>query len=46
MQLLADVAQSNTQWSIIYQMSSGTINVSMGQQYQDMYQFQLDMAQR
>jgi hypothetical protein len=42
MQLLADVAQSNTQWSVIYQMSSGMINIAMGQQYQDIYQFQLD----
>jgi hypothetical protein len=44
MQLLADVAQNNTQWSIIYQMSNGTINVAMGQQHQRIHQFQLDMA--
>jgi hypothetical protein len=46
MQLLADVAQNNTQWSVVYQMSSGTINVVMGQQYQDTHQFQLDLAGR
>ena len=45
-QLLADVAQNNTQWSIVYQMSSGTINVVMGQQYQNMHQFQLDLVDR
>jgi hypothetical protein len=44
MQLLADVAQNNTQWSIIYQMSTGTINVAMGQQYQNIHQFQLDLV--
>lgn len=42
MQLLAEVAQSNTQWSVIYQMSSGMINIAMGQGYQDIYQFRLD----
>jgi len=41
MQLLADVAQNNTQWSVIYQMSTGTINIAMGQQYQDIHEFQL-----
>lgn len=46
MQLLADVAQNNTQWSVIYQMNNGTIIVAMGQQYQDMYQFQLDLVSR
>jgi hypothetical protein len=44
MQLLADVAQHNTQWSVVYQMSSGVINVAMGQQYQELHQFQLDLG--
>jgi len=42
MQLLADVAQSNTQWSVVYQMSSGEIDVVMGQQYQEIHRFQLE----
>ena len=46
MQLLTDVAQDNTQWSVVYQMSSGTINVVMGQQYQDMHQFQFGLVGR
>jgi len=46
MQLLADVAQNNTQWSVVYQMSSGMITVAMGQQYQDVHQFQLDPVGR
>jgi hypothetical protein len=44
MQLLADVAQNNTQWSVVYRMSSGTIHVTMGGQYQDVHQFQLDLV--
>ena len=46
MQLLADVAQNNTQWSAIYQMSDGTINVAVGQQYKNVHQFQLDLVSR
>jgi len=46
MGLLSDVAQSNTQWSVVYQMSTGTINVVMGQEYQNIHQFQLDLASR
>jgi len=42
-QLLADVAQNNTQWSIIYQMSSGQTSVAMGQGYKNIHQFQLDL---
>ena len=44
MQLLADVAQDNTQWSVVYQMNSGVIKVAMGQQYRDVHQFQLDLV--
>ena len=44
MQLLADVAQNNTQWSVVYQMNSGMINVVMGQQYRNIHQFQLDLV--
>jgi hypothetical protein len=44
MQLLSDVAQDNTQWSVVYQMNRGTVMVSMGQHYQDVHQFQLDLV--
>lgn len=44
MQLLAEVAKDNTQWSVVYQMSSGEVNVVMGQQYQKLHQFQLDLV--
>jgi len=46
MQLLAEVSQNNTQWSVVYQMSSGTINIAMGQQYQRINTFHLDLADR
>jgi len=46
MQLLADVSQNSTQWSILYQMSNGSINVVMGQQYQNMHHFQLDLVDK
>jgi hypothetical protein len=42
MQLLAGVAQNNTQWSVVYQMNSGSVNVVMGQQFEQMHQFQLE----
>jgi metal-dependent hydrolase (beta-lactamase superfamily II) len=45
MDLLADVAQDGTQWSIVYGMSSGEIDASMGQQYRETHTFQLDLAE-
>ena len=44
MHLLAEVAQDNTQWSVVYQMNSGVIKVAMGQRYRDVHQFQLDLV--
>lgn len=43
MHLLAQVSQENTQWSIVYSLDRGEIQVVMGQDYQDVYQDQLDM---
>jgi hypothetical protein len=40
-ELLADVTQINTQWSVLYQMSSGKIDVAMGKNFDQDYQFQL-----
>jgi hypothetical protein len=44
MGLLADVSQLGTQWSAVYEMSSGEINVAMGQAFQNVHTFHLDMA--
>ena len=46
MGLLSDVSQTNTQWSVVYQMSTGTINVVMGQEYQNIHQFELGLSGR
>jgi hypothetical protein len=44
MNLLAGVSQDSTQWSIIYGMRTGEINVAMGRRYEDAYTFQLRLA--
>ncbi len=43
MQLLRDVSQANTQWSIVYSLSTGEISVTMGQEYSRMPTFHLDL---
>jgi hypothetical protein len=40
--LLSDVSQINTQWSILYHMSSGEIDVVMGRQFDHPYTFHLN----
>ena len=40
--LLSDVSQNNTQWSILYHMSSGEIEVVMGRQFNHRYRFDLN----
>jgi len=39
--LLSNVSQSNTQWSILYHMSSGEVNIAMNSQLDHPYKFQL-----
>ncbi len=39
MNLLADVSQSSTQWSVVYEMSSGGVNVAMGRAYDQVHTF-------
>jgi len=41
MGLLEDVSQTNTQWSVVYGMSTGEIIVSMERQYDNVYAFTL-----
>lgn len=43
MDLLARVSQDNTQWSITYQLDSGTVWVAMGRDYQEVYKDQLSL---
>lgn len=44
MQLLHDVSQRNTEWSIVYGMMTGEINVTMGRQYDTSHRFNLTLA--
>jgi hypothetical protein len=47
LQLLADVSQPGdfpTQWSIIYDISTGDINVVMGREYDQLHTFQFPLA--
>jgi hypothetical protein len=43
MQLLSDVKQSVTQWSSVYNMTNGDINVAISGFYDTAYKFHLDM---
>jgi hypothetical protein len=43
MTLLGMVSQAGTQWSVVYGMSTGSVNVVMGQEYFDIHTFQLDL---
>ena len=42
MDLLADVAQEGTQWSVVYGISSGEVRVSMDRHYRNVHAFRLD----
>jgi hypothetical protein len=43
MNLLQNVSQGSTQWSVIYGISTGEIHVALGGDYQSAHIFQLDM---
>lgn len=43
LRILERVAQSHTQWSITYDMSTGDVLVAMGQSYERVHYFALDM---
>jgi hypothetical protein len=42
MELLGDVSQSSTQWSVIYQLHTGQISLVMGRHYSEIHIFQLE----
>ncbi len=44
LQLLATVAQGHTQWSVVYNASSGQLKVVMGKDFDRVYPFSLEMA--
>jgi len=41
MELLAAVAQENTQWSVVYDLARGEASVVMGRNYADLYTFKM-----
>ena len=43
MQLLSEVTQGLTQWSSVYDMSSGDIYIAIGQSYDEIHEFHLDL---
>ncbi|MBI5952904.1 MAG: linear amide C-N hydrolase [Chloroflexi bacterium] len=42
MNLLSEVSQPGTQWSVVYGMDTGDVTVSMGRQYDRMHVFEID----
>jgi uncharacterized protein YceK len=42
--LLEEVSQANTQWSVVYGMLTGEVLVVMDRQYEDVYTFALDYS--
>jgi choloylglycine hydrolase len=42
--LLEQVSQDNTQWSVVYGLSTGTVQVSIGRQYDSPHTFELPHA--
>ncbi|MCJ7433871.1 MAG: hypothetical protein MUO77_10325 [Anaerolineales bacterium] len=45
MSLLQDVSQASTQWSIVYGFSTGDVTVTMGQQYDRIHTFHIDLME-
>ena len=43
MQLLSEVKQDMTQWSAVYDMTDGEIDVALGGEYKNIYSFQLNL---
>jgi hypothetical protein len=46
MSLLGQVSQPSTQWSIVYEMSTGDLRVTMGRQYARAYTFHIALASK
>ena len=44
LELLADVSQGNTQWSVVYEMSTGDVRAALGRGYADVHTLHLDLA--
>ena len=42
MDLLEDVSQESTQWSVVYHISAGEVQIVMGRDYQSVHQFEFE----
>ena len=45
MNLLGEVSQTGTQWSVIYGSSTGIVQIAMGRDYENVISFQLGLAE-
>jgi len=43
MDILKGTSQEGTTWSVVYNMSTGGINLAMGKDYNDVHTFELSM---
>lgn len=43
MQLLSEVKQEMTQWSVVYDMTNGEVDVALGGDFDTRYTFMLDL---
>lgn len=46
MELLEDISQGSTQWSIVYNMTTGDIKVAMGREYSDIKEYKIEMKKK
>jgi hypothetical protein len=46
LELLREVSQSGTQWSVVYGLSTGQVQVVMGRDYERVHVFQLDLLDK
>lgn len=42
--LLAEASQESTQWSVVYEMNTGNVNVAMGREYDDVHTLRLSFT--
>jgi hypothetical protein len=42
MDLLAEVSQRNTQWSVVYHLRGGQVDLSVGRDYERIYRYRFD----
>lgn len=43
--LLSMVAQQGTQWSVLYNMTTGNVDIVVGQEYENIFSFQLEISE-